>query len=353
MLGVPGAPVVRGMLVALAVASAAACSASGGKAERRDGGAAARDAGPGGAAAGDAALGDGALGAAVGDAAAGGAQVGESAAAPPSAEALAAAAAFGYQLDEAAARAGGRLRVIVRWPDTPLARRASPGDNECGKPRLPSASPDELWGVADVLVALELPRGKAPVAAPLTVTAEACALSPRLAVARPGAALILASRDAALHAVRLRAHPLDELRGLAPRAGSPARTARLPWRGHRAEVALAGAQLIQLELDGKHAAEDAAWVAVVPHPYAAITDRAGGALFSDVPAGETRVTAWLPPRAGAKALELHGEATVVAGQTTELVLTPTSSSSTPPAKATTPSSAAAPAPAVDEEAEEE
>lgn len=320
--------------LAAAAALAMACSSSG--KQGRDAGSAVRDAATragdaGGAsdgAAGDAGdAGDGgasdggAAGAAAGDA--GGDMGGDAAG-----DAGAAAGAFGYRVDAAAAKAGGTVKIIVRWPDTPQARRASPGDNECGKPRAPSVVPDELWGIPEAVVLLDVPRGKALAKArPISIAAERCAFSPRVALARPGARLLLGSRDGLLHTARVLAHPWRDGR-LAPSGGKP-RALRLPWRGHRVELSLAEPAIWQLELSGKHAAEDAAWLVVPPHPYAALTDRAGATSFSEVPAGDVPVTAWIPARGGGKPLELHGKVTVTANQTTELILTPTTSSAPP------------------------
>ena len=238
-------------------------------------------------------------------------------------------AAFGYRVDAAAAKAGGTVRVIVRWPDTPQARRASPGENECGKPRLPSVVPDELWGIAEAVVVLDLERGKAPgPLAPVVIAAESCALTPRIALARPGGSLLVAGRDAAVRSAQLRVRAWKSARKLEAAASSTAsataRPLRLPWRGHRVDLSLALAEpgFVQVELDGKHGGEDSAWIAVVPSPYAAITDRAGAVAFSQGPAGKVGVTVWIPARGGGKAVELRGEVTALAGQTAELVVTP-------------------------------
>lgn len=249
----------------------------------------------------------------------------DAAAAPAVAVAADSLATFGYQVDEAAAKAGGAVRVIVRWPDTPYARRASPGDDECQRPRLPSVVPDELWGVGEVVVVLDVKRGKAPgPLAPVAVAAESCRLAPRLTVTRPGAALWLSNRDAAVRAAKLRRRPWKGAKKLeaAASASAPARPLRWPWQGHRVQVDLAEPGFVQVELEGKHAGEDAAWVAVAPSPYAALTDKAGAASFAQVPAGPVAVTAWIPARGGGKAVELSGKVTVVAGQTAELILTP-------------------------------
>lgn len=311
--------------------------------ERRDGGAVRDAAARGDAGAGDAAD-EASDGGAASDGVGGGDGVDGSAASDlTDADAADAAdatpdGAFGYRVDAAAAKAGGTVKVIVRWPDTPQVRRASPGENECGKPRAPSVVPDELWGVAEAFVLLDVARGKARGAArPIAIAAERCALLPRVALARPGGRLSLRSRDGAVHVAKVRAHAWPgsgeaddgkagaSLVRLAAGAAKP-RPLRLPWRGHRVELALPEPALWQLELEGKHAAEDAAWLVVPPHPYAAITDRAGGVSFTEVPAGEVAVRAFIPARGGGKALELQGKVTVPAGGSAELILTPTASS---------------------------
>jgi hypothetical protein len=263
-----------------------------------------------------------------------GVDAGAGIAAPSSSVAADSLAAFGYRVDAAAAKAGGTVRVIVRWPDTPQVRRASPGENECGKPRLPSVVPDELWGVAEAVVVLDLERGKAPgPLAPVVIAAEHCALTPRIALARPGGSLLVANRDAAVHTAQLRLRPWKSARKLEAAASAAALSTvlplRLPWRGHHVRVALAEPGFAQVELKselgGKQASpsvEDSAWIAVVPSPYAAITDRAGAVSFQQVPAGKASVTVWIPARGGGKAVELRGEVTALAGQTAELVVTP-------------------------------
>lgn len=314
--------------IAVAAVTAALALACSGKQERRDGGATGRgDAGVVGGAdsgAGTGAVADAGVVAVAGDAGAGGAANAASGDAGAGAGAGASLDSFGYTVDEAAAKAGGNVRVIVRWPDTPQARRASPGENDCQRARLPSVVPDELWGVADVVVALTVARGKRPpAAADITLSAETCVVSPRVAVALPGAKLRVANRDASLHTSKVKRHALREgVESLGSVAGGSSRSVRLPWRGHRVELALEEPVTLHVELDGKHGAEDGAWLVVAPTPYAGITDRAGGVLFSGVPAGEVEVKAWIPPRAGAKAVEMSGTVEVKAGQTAELVLTP-------------------------------
>lgn len=308
--------------IGLAAAAAALALACSGKQERRDGGATGRaDAGSVASADSGAGAGGDAGGAVAiaGDAASGGA------ADAGSADAGATLDAFGYTVDEAAAKAGGNVRVIVRWPDTPQARRASPGENDCQRARLPSVVPDELWGIADVVVALTAARGKRPpAAAAVTLSVETCAVSPRVAVALPGAKLLVANRDAAPHSAKVKSHALREgVESLGSVGGGGAsRGVRLPWRGHRVELSLEEPATLHVELEGKHGVEDGAWLVVAPTPYAGFTDRAGGVTFSGVPVGEVEVKAWIPPRAGAKAVEMSGAIEVKAGQTAELVLTP-------------------------------
>ncbi|MBK7538569.1 MAG: hypothetical protein IPI49_25005, partial [Myxococcales bacterium] len=209
--------------------------------------------------------------------------------------------AFGYRVDTAAARAGGAARVVVRWPAPPEAFTLSPGPSACDRPRAPAVVVDELWGVADVAVALELTRGKAWPALPAQqLVARDCALTPRLLVAAPRQVVLLGSDDSSPRSVRLRRHAWREL--ARPGAALPTRVLALPWQGHAVALTAPAPESWELDLGGRHAAEDAAHVVLSPHPYAAVTDGDGLAVFTEVPAGEHPVVAWLPARAGGRAV---------------------------------------------------
>lgn len=310
--------VVSPSLLAGAVALAVACSAPPTSADGGSGALArGRDAAV--ASVGDAARGDAATTA--GDAAPGDAATTASDAARGDAAADRKADDPGYRVDAALARAGGAVRVIVRWPHPPQARLRSPGENDCGMPRAPSVEPDVLWGLAEVMVILELERGKDwPAPAPVAIAAHSCALTPRIALARRGDIVSLGNRDGAIAKLRVRQQTWRGAAALGSVALGPARTLRLPWRGHRVGLPLPAPALWQIELDGKHGGQDAAWLLVPPHPYASITDPSGSASFAEVPSGEVSVVAWLPARGNGRAAVVRGTVNVQAGKTSELVL---------------------------------
>lgn len=228
--------------------------------------------------------------------------------------------ALGYRVDAAAAEAGGAVRVFVRWPDIPAARRASPGEDGCGAPRRASAEVDELWGVAEVAVALELDHGKALLdAPPARLEATPCALAPRLAVAMPGQELVLgAAAPASVH-VRVERRAWKSLG--TPGTGLGATEVALPWLGHAVSVRAPTAETwLITPVGGAH--PEPALVLWPPHPYYAVTDGDGLAVLRAVPAGEHVVHAYLPARGGARAHAFTGKVKVEPGGTAELVLGP-------------------------------
>lgn len=232
------------------------------------------------------------------------------------------AAGAGYRVDEVAAGGGGSVRVVVRWPDAPLARRTSPGASPCGTPRPPSVVADELWGVPEVVVALAVSAGKDWPArrAQAVVVLGDCALTPRLTVLAPGDRLAVQSADARPWLVQVHRRAGGELGRVGPELA--ARKLALPWQGHEVVLSSEVAAWWQLELPGPHGADDAAHVWWAPHPYAAVTDGDGLAVLGEVPVGEHEVVAYLPARGGGRASTLRAKVTVTAREETEVVLTP-------------------------------
>lgn len=249
------------------------------------------------------------------------------AAAPPvksapatSATAPAATWPAGYRVDEAAAAAGGTVRVFVRWPDIPAARRGSPGDSGCGTPRPASAEVDELWGIAEVAVALELSHGKALLDAPSPrLGADPCAVAPRVAVAMPGQALVLSASSAASTHARLERRAWKGLGQAGATLGST--EVALPWLGHAVSVVAPAAESwLVTPVGGAH--PEPALVLWPPHPYVAVTDGDGLAVLRSVPAGEHVVRAYLPARGGGRAQAFTGKVRVEPSSVAEVVLVP-------------------------------
>ncbi|MCB9574874.1 MAG: carboxypeptidase regulatory-like domain-containing protein [Kofleriaceae bacterium] len=93
--------------------------------------------------------------------------------------------------------------------------------------------------------------------------------------------------------------------------------AALPVVGHEVAVPL---RPWATRLTSDATGDDAAWVITPPTPYVAVTDDAGAAVLTDVPAGTYRVRAWLRPGAGQAAREAAGEVTIAAGADATLTL---------------------------------
>ena len=210
---------------------------------------------------------------------------------------------------------GGTINVRVEWKDAPVAARRSPGRDPCGAPRPPQAAVHTLHGVRDVVVWLDgIERGKAPppAATAAAVALRACRLEPAVQLApRADAPLTVTNLDERRAAVEL---------GWAEAPGGDvtvvARTA-LPVVGH----AISAPQrpwLTRVTADA--AGDDAAWIVVPPHPYAAVTDEAGAAALADGPAGTYTARAWLRPGAGQPARAAQAEVTVTAGAAVDVVL---------------------------------
>lgn len=298
------AALARALGLAALVQGGAACAPNPRATQPRDAGVPSRDAGP---------VVDAKLAAdATADAAA------DAAASAPTAP-LAAWPA-GYRVDTAAAEAGGTVRVFVRWPDIPAARRASAGEDGCGAPRRAGAEVDELWGVAEVAVELELDHGKTLLdAPPPRLGATPCAVAPRLAVAMPGQELVLSAAAAVSSHVRLERRAWKSLGALG--AGLGATEVALPWLGHAVSLRAPAAETwLVTPVGGAH--PEPALVLWPPHPYFAVTDGDGLAVLRAVPAGEHVVHAYLPARGGARAHAFTGKIKVEPGGSAELVLGP-------------------------------
>jgi hypothetical protein len=114
-----------------------------------------------------------------------------------------------------------------------------------------------------------------------------CEFVPRIQIARSGAPLILRNSDAVLHVVRI-----DSMSGTnAQRALLKAAT---PYAGYEKMYQLANFReptLLQVTSGNGHEWM-AAYVAVLPHPWAALTDENGRYTLRNVPAGTYKVYAW-------------------------------------------------------------
>ena len=114
-----------------------------------------------------------------------------------------------------------------------------------------------------------------------------CEFVPRIQIARSGAPLILRNSDAVLHVVRI-----DSMSGT-----NGQRTllkAATPYAGYEKVYQLANFReptLLQVTSGNGHEWM-AAYVAVLPHPWAALTDETGRFTLRNVPAGTYKIYAW-------------------------------------------------------------
>jgi hypothetical protein len=114
-----------------------------------------------------------------------------------------------------------------------------------------------------------------------------CEFVPRIQIARSGAPLILRNSDAVLHMVRI-----DCVSGT-----NGQRTllkAATPYAGYEKMYQLTNFReptLLQITSGNGHDWM-AAYVAVLPHPWAALTDENGRFTLRNVPAGTYKVYAW-------------------------------------------------------------
>lgn len=111
-------------------------------------------------------------------------------------------------------------------------------------------------------------------------------LQPHLQVAMRGAALVLRNSDPTLHVVRIEMlnstnRPVQVL------------TQAMPYAGFQKAFALDGLRDITLlRATGGNGEQMSAYIAVLPHPWAAVTDERGLYRLSGVPAGTYKLYAW-------------------------------------------------------------
>jgi hypothetical protein len=114
-----------------------------------------------------------------------------------------------------------------------------------------------------------------------------CEFVPRIQIARTGAPLILRNNDPVLHVVRIEAMSgTDEHRTLLKAA--------TPYAGYEKTYQLANFReptLLRVTSANGHEWM-AAYIAVLPHPWAALTDENGRFVIHHVPPGAQKIYAW-------------------------------------------------------------
>ena len=114
-----------------------------------------------------------------------------------------------------------------------------------------------------------------------------CEFVPRIQIARSGAPLILRNSDAVLHVVRIDSMSGTNGQRLMLKAATP-------YAGYEKIYQLANFReptLLQVT-SGNGDEWMAAYVAVMPHPWAALTDENGRFTLRNVPAGTYKIYAW-------------------------------------------------------------
>jgi hypothetical protein len=123
--------------------------------------------------------------------------------------------------------------------------------------------------------------------APAVLDERDCEFVPRVQIAHSGAPLILKNSDPVLHIVRI-----DALSGT--NGPTTLLDTATPYAGFEKKYQLANFReptLLKAACGNGHDWM-AAYIAVMPHPWVAITDENGGFVFRDVPAGTHKLYAW-------------------------------------------------------------
>ena len=111
-------------------------------------------------------------------------------------------------------------------------------------------------------------------------------LQPHVQVARQGSTLVLCNTDPTLHVMRV-----DALN--ATNTGTRLLTQAMPYAGFLKAFGLDGFRDTGLlRVTGGNGEEMSAYIAVLPHPWAALTDANGRFVLNGVPAGTYKLYVW-------------------------------------------------------------
>jgi hypothetical protein len=206
---------------------------------------------------------------------------------------------------------GGRGDVLIKveWKNVPADMRAASGRTPCGTPRPPAVEPTTLWGLPDVLVAIDAP-GATPRDA-RRVVLDRCLLAPRVVIT-DGRVVVASAAELPQKLSIARAGQLPL--GGAFQLEKP-RDIYLPAAGHEVEIALEPGTIARLV-----AGDEDAWIVASDSAFVAITEASGSVVLRDVPAGTHEIVAWLPPRSGQPSRAARGKVTVSAGALAEVAL---------------------------------
>jgi hypothetical protein len=181
----------------------------------------------------------------------------------------------------------GRVRLVGRAPPIPQIK-AEVDAEICGARARPAQALalGANQTVAGAIVYLNGARQTGS-AAPVTLEMLDCEFVPRVQVAGSGAALTVRNRDPLLHVVRIVAlnatnAPVPLLAVAAPYAGFEKKYQLANFREPTLLKAFSGNGLNWM----------AAYIAVMPHPWAALTDESGMFVIRGVPPGTHKLYAW-------------------------------------------------------------
>lgn len=185
----------------------------------------------------------------------------------------------------------GTVRLLGPAPHIPTIQ-PEPDFDACGTDPRPTQQLvlSTNGGVRDVIIYLGASAQNAsssPTNAPVVLDQRNCEFVPRIQIARSGAPFILRNSDPVLHAVRVAS--MSSTNG--PRTLLEAAT---PYAGFEKTYQLANFReptLLHVTSANGHEWM-AAYIAVLPHPCAALTDDAGRFVIHHVPAGIHKIYAW-------------------------------------------------------------
>jgi hypothetical protein len=184
----------------------------------------------------------------------------------------------------------GTVRLVGPAPSIPTMTPLADFDN-CGNEarHMQSLSLGADQAVRDVIVYLDgYPQnGGSGTNGSIVLDQRNCEFVPRIQIARSGAPLILRNSDAVLHVVRI-----ESMSGT-----NGSRTllqAAMPYAGYEKTYQLANFReptLLHASAGNGHEWM-AAYIAVLPHPWAALTDENGRFTLRNVPPGAHKIYAW-------------------------------------------------------------
>lgn len=177
---------------------------------------------------------------------------------------------------------GGTITGLVKFPGetAPAAMYTNRDEPNCphGIAQDHLLVKQENRGIQNVLIILEIHRGKPAPRSPAQLVNENCVFRPRVQWVSKNVNLVLKNNDPALHNVHALSQELTIFNVDLPSGGSPVRR----------PLIIPG--LYQVNCD-RHLWMRA-WIYVSEHPYVAVTDATGRFTLADVPPGRYTLRAW-------------------------------------------------------------